>query len=124
MSIGAAVGISNLVQNYSNLNNLDMVANQAKAANSGGTGNFLFADSQLDGIGNNDGQQKWGTKWLDSYRTVLIQRAQTMQRKLNNIYTRQLGNNLTKKIASNPNYSMANLPRMDQHAGALDGGTF
>lgn len=118
MSIGAAVGISNLVRTYSNLNNLDMLSRQAKSANSGGTNNnFLFADSMLDGIGDRDGQQKWGQKWLDSYRTVLIQRSQTMQRKLNNMYTRQLGNNLTKKIADNPNYSMASLPRMDTKEG-------
>jgi hypothetical protein len=118
MSVGSTVGISNLVTYYSNLKNLDLLSGQAKAAKTpGGSRSFLFGGKMIDDKNRRDGTQTWGAKWLDSYRTVLVQRAQTLQRKLNNIYSNQLGGNLYKSIADNPNYSMANLQRQDNQQG-------
>src|SRR5690606_14075815 len=78
----------------------------------GQSGALAFAQSELDQIAGADGEQKWGSKWLDSYRTVLIQRAQNLQKRLNNLYSQQLAANLYSEIKNNPNYSMANLPTM------------
>lgn len=112
MSIGTA-SLASLVTTYSNVGRLDAAANMATFIRSGGqSGALSFAQAELDQIAGADGEQKWGTKWLDSYRTVLIQRAQNLQKRLNNLYSQQLAANLYSEIKNNPNYSMANMPTM------------
>jgi hypothetical protein len=121
MTIGSSNGLGAQIRYYSDLSNLDLLSGQARAAQApGGSRNFLFGGRMIDNKNRDDGTQTWGAKWLDSYRTVLVQRAQTLQRKLNNIYTKQLGGNLYKSIADNANYSMANLQRQDSRDVQLD----
>ncbi|MBC7542313.1 MAG: hypothetical protein H7338_06245 [Candidatus Sericytochromatia bacterium] len=123
MSVGEMSGSSNL-QFYAAPRVWSAAAQRAIAIRTDGVGGGVsFAGQELDQFHHNDGTQAWGSKWLESYRTVMIQQAQTLQKELNNLYTRQLAGNLYRKISRLPNYSMADLSRMDGKAGPLEGTT-
>jgi hypothetical protein len=77
---------------------------------------------EIDAYVADDRSQWWEQRWLSSYRTVLVQRAQTLQRELNNLYSRQLAGTLFSSIDRDPNYSMANLQRMGRDPGGAEVG--
>jgi hypothetical protein len=85
-------------------------------------GTAAWQGDEIDAYVADDRSQWWEQRWLNSYRTVLIQRSQTLQRTLNNLYSQQLAGALFQQFDRDPNYSMAHLPRMGRDPSGIEVG--